>query len=100
MYYSTRHWQPLVNGYSGFAPPSYLELLEDLRGFPDERSVLTLAARDVRYLLVHQRYYLSGSFDEDITALKQRSGLQWTGSFRWADGTRTEVFRLAAREAR
>ena len=28
MYYSTAHWKPLLNGYSGFAPPSYSELLE------------------------------------------------------------------------
>src|SRR5205823_10300424 len=26
MFYSTRHWQPLVNGYSGFYPSSYVQL--------------------------------------------------------------------------
>jgi hypothetical protein len=96
MYYSTLHWQPLVNGYSGFAPPSYISLVDGLRGFPDDRSIQTLAWHGVRYLLVHERYYLSGSFDEDINRLKHLSGLQWTGSFRWADRTRTEIFRLPA----
>ena len=27
LYYSTFHWQSLVNGYSGFFPPSYLRLV-------------------------------------------------------------------------
>jgi hypothetical protein len=26
MYYSTLHWKPIANGYSGYAPPIYLEL--------------------------------------------------------------------------
>lgn len=26
MYYSTLHWKPIANGYSGFAPATYLEL--------------------------------------------------------------------------
>ena len=94
MYYSTRHWQPLVNGYSGFAPPSYFELLDQLAGFPDDRSILTLVRRDVNYLIVHERYYASGSFEEDLAALKQDARLRWAGSFRWADHTRSEVFHV------
>ena len=27
MYFSTFHWHKLVNGYSGFSPPSYARLL-------------------------------------------------------------------------
>jgi hypothetical protein len=97
MYYSTRHWQPLVNGYSGFAPPSYSDLVDGVRGFPDDHSIRTLVRHDVRYLLVHERYYVSGDFEGDLMVLKQRAGLQWAGSFRWADLTRTEVFRVASK---
>ena len=38
MYYSTLHWRQLLNGYSGFTPPSYIRLgvlLADIPGRPD-----------------------------------------------------------------
>ena len=36
MYWSTYHWNPLVNGYSGYQPPSYRETAERMRTFPDQ----------------------------------------------------------------
>ena len=36
LYYSTFHWQYLVNGYSGFFPPSYRQIVNAVRDFPDE----------------------------------------------------------------
>jgi hypothetical protein len=36
LYFSTFHWQYLVNGNSGFFPPSYVELLERERELPLE----------------------------------------------------------------
>ena len=51
-YLSTFHWQPIVNGYSGYAPQSYINRIEDLRGFPDERAVERLRRDGVRYLVV------------------------------------------------
>ena len=33
-YMSTFHWMPLLNGYSGYYPPSYLTRLSSLRTFP------------------------------------------------------------------
>jgi hypothetical protein len=53
MYYSTFHWQTLVNGYSGFFPPAYLELAAVMRTFPDARSLELLRARKVRYVVIH-----------------------------------------------
>lgn len=97
MYYSARHWQPLVNGYSGFTPPSYDALVDGLRGFPDAAAVATLQAHHVRYLLVHERYYVTGDFASDVAALQTRPGLQWIGSFTWADRTQTDVFLVAPR---
>lgn len=94
MYYATRHWQPLVNGYSGFAPPSYLELLDRLRSFPDEGSIAYLRARGVRYLLVHSPFYIRGNFDQDISLLKARNDLEPAGRFAWRDGGVTEAFRI------
>jgi len=53
MYYSTFHWQTLVNGYSGFFPPAYLEAAAVMRTFPDARSLEMLRARKIRYVVIH-----------------------------------------------
>lgn len=98
MYYSARHWQPLVNGYSGFTPPSYDALVDGLRGFPDGAAVATLQAHQVRYLLVHERYYVTGDFADDVAALRAHPDLQWVGTFTWADRTRTDAFTVTPRQ--
>jgi hypothetical protein len=53
MYYSTFHWQRLLNGYSGFFPPSYFQLFASMRGFPDARSLHALRQRSARYAMIH-----------------------------------------------
>ncbi len=57
MVYSTLHWKPLVNGYAGIEPRSYLHLRELARGFPSEELLQALRAIDVRYVIVHRRGY-------------------------------------------
>ena len=42
MFSSTWHWQPIVNGYSGFFPQSFIELTEHMKSFPDDRSIAYL----------------------------------------------------------
>jgi hypothetical protein len=54
---STTHWKPLVNGYSGFTPPSYVENARALRGFPDEVAHARLRALGVTYVVVHLDAY-------------------------------------------
>jgi len=53
---STRHWRPLVNGYSGFLPAGYY-LRRVLASFPDERSLALLRGLGVRYAVVNDRDY-------------------------------------------
>jgi hypothetical protein len=50
---STRHWKPLVNGYSGFIPDSYGEHYAAFRGFPDARSLAALRQAGVTHVVVH-----------------------------------------------
>ena len=51
---SIYHWQQLVNGYSGYAPRGYLEFLNDMRTFPDENSLRGLAAKHVKWIVIHE----------------------------------------------
>ena len=53
VYMSTFHWKPLLNGYSGFYPRSYLRRLDRASTFPDEESVASLGREGVRYIVVH-----------------------------------------------
>jgi hypothetical protein len=56
-YMSTFHWFPLVNGYSGVYPPSYLHRLERLRDFPGEASIRQMRTDGVQYVIVHTAGY-------------------------------------------
>jgi hypothetical protein len=94
MYYSTLHWQRMLNGDTGFMPKSYYETLNALRTFPDEASIAFLHARHVDLLLVHQAFYIKGNFTNDIRTLRARPDLEWVGEFRWRSGDLSEAFRL------
>jgi len=58
-YMSTFHWQKLVNGYSGYYPPSYLQRLDGLQSFPDASSLEILRRTGVSYVIVHLSSYES-----------------------------------------
>ena len=57
MVWSTSHWQPLVNGYSGFQPLSFHASSDALYAFPDGPWLEFLRARGVTHLFVHQSVY-------------------------------------------
>ena len=54
MYHSTAHFKPLVNGFSGWWPNDYWELVGRLRHFPTARILRFLEERaPVRYIVIH-----------------------------------------------
>jgi hypothetical protein len=57
MYFSIWHWTPMVNGYSGFNPPSYAALLEGTTGFPGGQTLDYLARAGVTHMTVHCRLW-------------------------------------------
>jgi hypothetical protein len=54
---ATSHWRPLVNGYSGFIPPGYMDIYRGLRRFPDEWSIGWLRRNGVNRVVVHVRAF-------------------------------------------
>jgi hypothetical protein len=96
MYQGLPHFQRMVNGYSGYAPPSFYRMREAMQNFPDDRSMALLRERDVDYVIIRM-----GLYDDHeqasrvLEAAGQRQELSlegmWTNE---ADGTQA-VFRLA-----
>jgi hypothetical protein len=80
-YRSTFHWRPIVNGYSGYYPPSYVDLWPPLRSFPDETSLETLRRRGVTYVVVREEGYGPARFAAIVRALASRCDVVGTGPF-------------------
>ena len=91
-YMSTFHWKPLLNGYSGYYPRSYLERLDSLEKFPESQAIERLRDEDVTYVIVHADTYSSAEFESIVEALTD-SGLRPLGRFN--NGSRAAaVFRM------
>ena len=70
---STRHWKPLLNGYSGFTPASYRRRADTLWYFPFRAASFdVLRDAGVRYVVLHLGDY--GSQRREALALIDESG--------------------------
>jgi hypothetical protein len=59
MYYSTVHWRPVVNGYSGFYPPHYGQLMTALYEIPRHPQISLEAMRSsgATHVVLHEAAY-------------------------------------------
>ena len=85
MYFSTFYWHKLVNGYSGFKPPSYHELVEKMSDFPDGVSMAELRRRGTTHVVVHERYYRRGDYLEMVSRLERSSDLEPLLTLQWRE---------------
>lgn len=69
MFWSTYHWQPMVNGYSDVIPPDFDAIALPINAFPDPASFAIMKARQVRYVLWHVDYYQGASREVLIARL-------------------------------
>ena len=94
IYGSTLHWRPLLNGYSGNYPASYLELLLNVRPFPDDGSLRHLQRAGATVLVVHEVKGRQPSYEYAIERLALDPRIRV-----WAQdtdaGSRVTFFRLA-----
>jgi hypothetical protein len=51
--FSTKHWRPILNGYSGFLPPTHEEMVEKVQDFPSDDSIRFLRGRRVAFVIIH-----------------------------------------------
>jgi hypothetical protein len=80
---STLHWRPMLNGYSGFVPPSYVRHWEAIRGFPDPPALAALRDAGVTHVIVHEASVPSPL--GDVAALRPlaREGTTVVYALRW-----------------
>jgi len=98
MYRSTLHWRPLLNGYSGFYPSSYLELLQHMRTFPDTGSLAELQRRGATVLVVHEVAHSRPSYDDAVLRLLRDPSVRVLAQDK-EGGRRVAFFRLTPRDA-
>jgi len=85
-YLSTFHWFPIVNGYSGFYPASYLARIDRLRDFPSDRALNQLRRDSVRYVILHAAPYTPTTLNEIRSRLAAGGQLVEMAAFDAADG--------------
>ena len=93
MFNSTWHWQPIVNGYSGFYPKTFMELAENTQSFPDDHSISYLKDRGVDLLVIHGGLLGPKVFGEMTAALVARKDIDAMAQFAEKGGI-DMVFRL------
>jgi hypothetical protein len=96
LYYSTFHWRPLINGYSGFTPMWYSRLKVASREFPSDESMQVLRDRGATAIVLHQEFYPPDRYKEVVTALEQRQDVELIGA-RPASVGEIRVYRLRPR---
>ncbi len=74
--HATRHWRPMVNGYSGFVPATFLDHARDLVHFPDARALAALRALGVTHVFVHDRALRDWTDNETADAVPRMPGLE------------------------
>ncbi len=80
-FYGRTHGHPMANGYSGYYPTPYLDLLGAMVAFPRGQSLTALRSRDVRYIVVHEDRYEPADYLELDARLRGTPGLRFLGRF-------------------
>ena len=95
---STIHWRPMLNGYSGYYPRSYIRLLLDMRSFPDTRSLNILRRRGATILVLHEVRGTRPSYSGAVDRLLRDPYVKTIAQDRDGQG-RVAFFRLLPRPA-
>ncbi len=92
-YFAQYHRHKLVNGNSGYYPPSYLLLLDRVSLFPDERAMRALRGEGVTLVMLHAQHYSRGVYEEKVLATQDVPGTEDLGEF-FDERGRVRVFRI------
>ena len=95
MYFSLWHWAPMVNGYSGFIPQSYHDLLPDIAEFPSADAIAALRRRGVTHVTANCALGYAGCEDL-IDRMRHADGLRLIAETQWL-GHPVQLWELSGR---
>lgn len=93
-YFSTWHWTPTVNGYSGFSPRSYGDLVDKTLDFPLGDSVPYLRQRGVTHVALHCRFWYDDACEITMKRLAADQRFTLLASTTWY-GKPARLYELA-----
>jgi len=93
LYFSTFHWHKMVNGNSGFSPPSYREMLKRERDFPSREAVDYLRERGVAYIALHGAFTNPTRYRHTAELLEARGDLELVAVSPW-EGSESRLYRF------
>jgi hypothetical protein len=83
---STAHWRPLMNGYSGYIPVTYVDAASLMWYFPDARAFPPMNANGVTHIMVHPHRWghessrvierITGQPDLELIAVDEKTGIR------------------------
>jgi hypothetical protein len=83
---STAHWRPLMNGYSGYTPVTYVDAASLMWYFPDARAFPPMNANGVTHIMVHPHRWghdssrvierITGQPDLELIAVDEKTGIR------------------------
>ncbi len=76
LYWSTSHFKPMANGFAAFVPPVYAELVQSMKGFPDDQGVEALRRLGFRYVIFHRDRYLRFRAEQLEGRMHRQNGLR------------------------
>jgi hypothetical protein len=79
--WSTMHWHPIVNGYSGYYPFEFAQTVVRTEHFPDDQSIAQITNIGVRYIVVHRAFYEQAAYRALLDAISQRRELSPLGTY-------------------
>ena len=75
---STEHWRPLMNGYSGYTPASYVKFADAFWYFPRDYAIDAMRRAGVTHVMVHPERF-GNEADAVIRTLNGRSDFELIG---------------------
>jgi hypothetical protein len=77
MLHQTRHWRPMLNAYSSFAPPIFYELAATLQTFPDARAIDALRQNGFSHVVLHRAPLEHELGKQAVDALRTHPDLEY-----------------------
>ncbi len=77
MLHQTRHWKPMLNAYSSFAPAGFHALAERLQSFPEQAALDALRAHRFTHVVLHRAPLVHDYGDAAVDALRSHAALEF-----------------------